>query len=550
MRHVLALLTVLAVALLLTLPALAADRAIIILDASGSMWAQIDGKTRIDLARDTLKQVLAGVPDSLELGFMAYGHRSKGDCNDIETLVEPAPGTAGAIADAAAGLSPKGKTPLSAAVKIAAEELQYTEDKATVILITDGIETCNADPCALATELASSGVDFRVDVVGLALSEEEGRQVRCLADNTHGKYLGADDAAGLQNALTDVVSEVTAPSEAPSSEAPVPDYNFAPQVVLTKGGDPFDNQEGVSFEFHSIKADGSMGDDVHDEFNSSVKATVDPGDYIVVARIGYAQASQKVTIENGKVASPLFDLEAGHLVVRPHLSTDSDVASNGEVDLKFSDGTSTSGYGELDYYVPAGAVNAAVTIGTASATDDFSIDAGADLTRDIVVGGGHAVLTASYVEGQPAADSTLFIDVFAAKKDIQGNRKEIGSGYGPTVEMDMAPGDYVAVATYDAAKAEAPFSIKAGEATSLDVSLNAGVLAVTAPDNADYTEVFGANKDIQGNRVSFGGTYDMTAVRTLPAGDYHVVVTLKNDAGTKEADATVTAGERTEITVQ
>jgi Ca-activated chloride channel family protein len=42
----------------------------------------------------------------------------------------------------------------------------------------------------------------------------------------------------------------------------------------------------------------------------------------------------------------------------------------------------------------------------------------------------------------------------------------------------------------------------------------------------------------------------MAANRTLPAGDYHIVVTLANDAGTKEADATVKAGERTEITVQ
>ena len=140
-------------AFLLAFPALAADRAIIILDASGSMWAQIDGKSRIEIARDSLKQVLAGVPADLELGFMAYGHRSKGDCKDIEMLVPPAPGTADQISAAADALNPKGKTPLTAAVEQAADALKYTEDKATVILITDGLETCDADPCALATEL-------------------------------------------------------------------------------------------------------------------------------------------------------------------------------------------------------------------------------------------------------------------------------------------------------------------------------------------------------------------------------------------------------------
>ena len=184
MGHLFRLIAALSAMMVLSLPALATDRAIIILDASGSMWAQINGKARIDIARETLKDVLAGVPDSLELGFMAYGHRSKGDCNDIETLVQPAAGTADAIASAAAQLNPKGKTPLSASVKMAAEELKYTEDKATVILITDGLETCDADPCALASSLAKAGVDFKVDVVGLALSKTEADQVRCIADKS------------------------------------------------------------------------------------------------------------------------------------------------------------------------------------------------------------------------------------------------------------------------------------------------------------------------------------------------------------------------------
>ena len=82
-----------------------------------------------------------------------------------------------------------GKTPLSAAVKQAAEALRYTEDKATVVLITDGLETCNADPCALGKELEQSGVDFTAHVVGFGLTADEGRQVACLAENTGGKYV-------------------------------------------------------------------------------------------------------------------------------------------------------------------------------------------------------------------------------------------------------------------------------------------------------------------------------------------------------------------------
>ena len=126
-----------------------ADRAIIVLDASGSMWGQINGEAKIAIARDTLANVLKSVPADLELGFMAYGHRDKGSCSDIELIVPPAAGTGDAIASAANALKPKGKTPISDAVRLAAEDLRYTEDKATVILITDGLETCDAQLAAV-----------------------------------------------------------------------------------------------------------------------------------------------------------------------------------------------------------------------------------------------------------------------------------------------------------------------------------------------------------------------------------------------------------------
>ncbi len=108
-------------------------------------------------------------------------------------------------------MSPKGKTPISDAVRQAAESLRYTEEKATVILITDGLETCDADPCAVASELEKAGVDFTAHVVGFGLSSEEGKQVACLAENTGGKYISAGNAAALGEALTATVVETPPP---------------------------------------------------------------------------------------------------------------------------------------------------------------------------------------------------------------------------------------------------------------------------------------------------------------------------------------------------
>lgn len=183
----------------------AQERVMIVMDGSGSMWGQIDGAPKLSIARDTLRDVLPGVPATTELGLIAYGHREKGNCSDIELIIPAAAGTAAQISNAVDNMRFLGKTPLSAAVQIAAEELRYTEDKATVILITDGIETCSADPCALGVALEQQGVDFTAHVVGFGLSAEEGRQISCLAENTGGKFFLAEDGDALVEALNEVV---------------------------------------------------------------------------------------------------------------------------------------------------------------------------------------------------------------------------------------------------------------------------------------------------------------------------------------------------------
>lgn len=207
---------------LLASPACAED-ILIVLDGSGSMWGQIDGKPKLEIARETLATVLADTPPGTALGLMAYGHREKGNCDDIELVVPVRAGSAGDIGAAAAKMKFLGMTPLSEAVSRAARELRFTEQKATVILITDGLETCKADPCALGTELEQSGVDFTAHVVGFGLSAEEGRQVACLAENTGGRYIAANDAGALATALTETVVEVPPAPVAPEASLDAPD---------------------------------------------------------------------------------------------------------------------------------------------------------------------------------------------------------------------------------------------------------------------------------------------------------------------------------------
>lgn len=528
----------------------AANKVIIILDASGSMWAQIDGKPKLEIARESLRTVLQSVPGDDEIGFMAYGHREKGSCDDIQLIVPPQAGSGSAISAAADSLKFLGKTPLTAAVKQAAEALKYTEDKATVVLITDGLETCGGDPCALGKELEASGVDFTADVVGFGLTADEGRQIACLADNTGGKYIQASDEKALQAALAETVAApapAPEPAPAPAPAPAKPEFNFLPIAVLAEGGDPV--TDGNAWEIYKAKPDGTRGDYVSTEYGA-YKANLEPGDYIVVASDGQAKTEQKVKIEAGQVYKPLFNLNAGTLIIHPRPSAAADVVDGAAVVIDYpgADMPATF-YGTTKAVLPAGDQKVTVTIGQGVATETIPLAAGKTVEKDMVAGVGHVVANAYYAAGGDKADgSGIGFKVTKAKTKIDGTRDEVTYAYGPDSKFDLPPDDYVLIATVDLAVVEQPFTVKVGEFQDLKVAMNAGVLAITAP-GASKIEIFEAKKDINGNRKSLGYAFDQKYQAAIPAGDY-AVVSEKPDNSSKEGNVTVKAGERAELTVQ
>ena len=536
-------------ALGLILPAVAAERAIIVLDGSGSMWAQIDGKARITIARETLDQVLTTLPGDLELGFMTYGHREKGNCGDIEMLVEPAPNTGAAIAAAANKINPKGMTPLSDAVRLAAEDLRFTEEKATVILITDGLETCEVDPCALGNELESQGIDFTAHVLGFGLSDEEGRQVACLAENTGGKYLSAQNGGDLVDALTTTVAEVVQAElePAPEPEPVAPDYNYRPTVSLSEGGPDITRSDfEVTWSWYKVAFDGTAGEWVGTDYYAGFEGNLPPGDYIARAEVGYAMAEQPITIVSGEVAEPHFILNGTVLKLRPKPNAEAPVDGNASVEVRHGGEYVTTFYGEVRTVVPAGDLEAIVKIGEASVTPSWQSKAGEVIDEDVIVGVGVAKFAAEYVEGSPVK-ADIFIEIFEAKKALDGSRQSVSYGYGGEQQFKLPPGDYVAAYRLQGTKGEIPFSVAADELIEVAVVLEAGIVAVTVPGDS-FVEFLSGAKTLEGKRTSFDYGYGPNVSTTLPAGDY-VVLTRISDVET-ETPVTVKAGERFELTVE
>jgi Ca-activated chloride channel family protein len=212
----------------------------LVFDASGSMWGKIEGKHKIEIAREVVSNAVNAWDQNQALGLVAYGHNRAGDCSDIELLIKPGAVNAQQFSLIAGGLNPKGKTPLSAAVKMAAHGLNYTESKATVILISDGKETCGLDPCTMGRSLEQSGVDFTAHIIGFDVSEEDSIGLRCLAQETGGAYIDAENADQLNRALEQTRAVVTDTQESKRTLASVsvPNAVFAGASFAAKWSGP------------------------------------------------------------------------------------------------------------------------------------------------------------------------------------------------------------------------------------------------------------------------------------------------------------------------
>lgn len=182
--------------------------ATLILDASGSMQEAVGAQTKMGAAQAVLAQVVPAVAPEVKIGLAAYGHRRENDCADVEILVPPGTEDRAAVLARIAAMQPKGMTPISAAVTQVADWLRGRDAETTIVLVSDGQETCGGDPCATVRALKAAGVKFVMHVVGFAVTDADRLQLECVAQAGGGKYFAAADAAGLLAALQEVNAEI------------------------------------------------------------------------------------------------------------------------------------------------------------------------------------------------------------------------------------------------------------------------------------------------------------------------------------------------------
>ena len=189
-----------------------AEPAMIVFDGSGSMaemgFNKID-EPRIFEARRAVADALPRIAANRLIGLLVYGPGGQDGCSGIDLRFAPIPDAAPKVIAAVNGLEPGGETPLAEAVSHATKVLESFTVGGSVLLVTDGKETCDGAPCQLAAELA--GGPITVHVIGFkvrgeyfAFGTDENNEYdnaetvsRCLADRTGGIYVGAESVEDL-----------------------------------------------------------------------------------------------------------------------------------------------------------------------------------------------------------------------------------------------------------------------------------------------------------------------------------------------------------------
>lgn len=199
----------------------------VIYDSSNSMWAPLaDGQRKYLAAREAVQALLPTLTPEQTIALRVYGSRSKSSCQDSYLAVPAAPlgpnvasPQGQQIMDLINGIRPTGQTPIAYSLAAAATDLG--EKPGRILLITDGIESCDADPCELINQWQAEARPVDVFVVGVGLSTAQAETLSCM---TAGSAL--DEIANAQSGAA-LIEAVAAAAQTGGAEALVftaPDF--------------------------------------------------------------------------------------------------------------------------------------------------------------------------------------------------------------------------------------------------------------------------------------------------------------------------------------
>jgi Ca-activated chloride channel family protein len=187
---------------------------LLIFDASRSMSNAYGRDTRMATGKSLFTRLVdsLAVQEDVELALRIYGGSvayPPGDCRDSRLVVPFGPGNTSALKDTVLALRPTGITPIAHSLEQAPRDFGTSADERIVILITDGIEECDGDPCAVALRLRQYGIALRPFIIGVGIDRAQAKAFDCV-----GPYYDVADFADLGTLVAQVTAQALHPTTA------------------------------------------------------------------------------------------------------------------------------------------------------------------------------------------------------------------------------------------------------------------------------------------------------------------------------------------------
>lgn len=184
-------------------------RILFVFDGSQSMLGRWGEEQKIKVATRLLSHLMDSLQQSenVEVALRVYGHQfsvaaGNRSCEDTKLEVPFSPNNHGNIKKALYDIRPQGTTPIAYSLEQTKNDFPKDKSRNIIILITDGIEECDGDPCAVALALQKNGVTLKPFVIGMSLDLETIEAFKCV-----GNFFETKDEESFQNVLQIVISQ-------------------------------------------------------------------------------------------------------------------------------------------------------------------------------------------------------------------------------------------------------------------------------------------------------------------------------------------------------
>jgi Ca-activated chloride channel family protein len=186
-------------------------RILFVFDGSQSMYGRWESGAKIDVAQRLMGQMLDSLQGiqadgNFQLALRVYGHQKPvppQDCSDTKLEVPFGNGNIYKIKRVLKTIKPKGTTPIAGSLMKSENDFPPCEDcRNIIILITDGVEACDGDPCVVSKRLQKKGIILKPFVIGIGLEDDFKDSFECV-----GTYFDASDENTFKNVLGVVISQ-------------------------------------------------------------------------------------------------------------------------------------------------------------------------------------------------------------------------------------------------------------------------------------------------------------------------------------------------------